>query len=235
MAKLQRIPKNVLDLPVELILSVCDFLSLDNRACLALTCHQLYHCIGSRIFMHLDSDGARFEKAAFLQQLQRDRPDIKLWLCYGCLRFHPTHNHYDPPNFRTLPRKRMPGFPYCQSTYAKALDEIHARLQSPWTTWSKQMERMEDDINSPVRMSVFISCIANSTDLVLRRRYLIDCTQRDSDTSKMSLSHVEKLLRTLESLNLGICPHFCFAKSWRKGDGSIISKLSEHQEEDYWT
>ncbi|KAJ4376114.1 hypothetical protein N0V83_001395 [Neocucurbitaria cava] len=101
----------ILDLPVEIIHTIRDFAAVASRACLALNCHHLLHYIGTRVFTDLDYNNTRLEKAAFLQTLQKDRLDPKLWLCYGCLRFHPVTQRYDPPNFGAVRGKEGVGFP----------------------------------------------------------------------------------------------------------------------------
>ncbi|KAF1849523.1 uncharacterized protein K460DRAFT_92332 [Cucurbitaria berberidis CBS 394.84] len=225
----------VLDLPVELILSICDFLSLDNRACLALACHQLYHYIGTRTFTNLDYNNTRLEKAAVLQKLQKDHPNPKLWICYGCLRFHSTAQRYDPSNFRAVTgAKARVGFPNCKSTYARALDDIYSRLRRPRGEWTAQETWMEDDITSPVRMNVYIACLASSTELIMRQRYHIDCRPKRAGLLSLSSLTVAQLLCTLGMSNLEICPHICFAQGHRTGDGSIMNSLKECEERDYW-
>ncbi|CAO2651804.1 Nn.00g000870.m01.CDS01 [Neocucurbitaria sp. VM-36] len=224
----------ILDLPVELIRAICDFSTLASRACLALTCHQLHHYIGTRVFTDLDYNNTRLEKAAFLQKLQKDRPNPELWLCYACLRYHSATQRYEPSNFRAVPGKDKVGFPYCKSIYAKALDEIYARLEVPRSEWTMQGHWMEDDITSPVQMNVYISCLADATDLMMRRRYRFNCRYVVSEFRQTpELMAVATLLDSLGQSDLEICPHICFAKSWWRGDGSIMSALQILEEGDH--
>ncbi|OAL48982.1 hypothetical protein IQ07DRAFT_68413 [Pyrenochaeta sp. DS3sAY3a] len=220
-----------LDLPAELVLSISDFLNVNDRACLALSCHQLYYYMGTRMFQDLDHDTKHFEKATFLQKLQKDKPNLSCWLCYGCVRYHSNHNRYSPKNFRAAPRREMPGFPYCNSTYARAIDEIYSRLRAPRSEWTMQMNWMEDEITFPVRMSVYVSCLADATDLMMRRRYCLDGRTKFIGPAISSDVQIQELLHTLGSSNLEICPHFCFARDSREGDGSIMSALRDRR---YW-
>ena len=242
----------ILDLPVELILSIIDFLPPSAIACLALTCHHLAHYIGTRIFTLLDTRPSnRFEKATFLQKLQKDRPDPNLWLCYACLRFHATSQRYEPANFRAVAAvggggKDVDsgsgggvGFPNCRSIYGQALEEITGRLSVPQSEWTAQVTWMEDDITSPVRMDVYITCRPSSTELLMRRRYRIDCRPKNDGRGPppcniVVVVPVAQLLDTLGMSNLEICPHICFARDWCRGDGSVMGALKEHAEREHW-
>ncbi|KAH8722720.1 hypothetical protein GQ44DRAFT_711526 [Phaeosphaeriaceae sp. PMI808] len=225
------IPTTILSLPPELILSISDFLPQDDRACLALTCHQMLRSQGTRVLAELDNH--RAEKAAFLQKLQNAKPDVNLWLCYSCIRFHSTHQHRrDPTNFLSGTHT-VTGFPYCNSTYSTVLDEVRRRLDTPRHQWPSQETWIEDDITTPNRLSVYFTMRASSTHLYLRRRHILHFRSGPWHKYDWNVS-IYELLEWLETANIDICPHVCINGSWRKGDNSIMDQLNKYHKESVW-
>ena len=78
-------PKQLLDLPPELIISIADMLPTTSAACLALCSRRLSQILGPRAWTSLqrqEQDGC----LAFISVLARDLPQH--FVCYPCVRLH---------------------------------------------------------------------------------------------------------------------------------------------------
>lgn len=71
----------IMKLPTELLQMIAGYLPISDLAALALSCHRLYHVVGTSWSPLKEED-----RSAFLTVLQRDLPSM--YLCQTCVRFH---------------------------------------------------------------------------------------------------------------------------------------------------
>lgn len=110
----------LLTLPVEILLSIRDFLPLDSAVCFTISSRHLLGSLGNRPLHSLREKGHASEKKRFLVALERDLPDWQL--CHPCLLFHPVS-----PSSEPKPLYSGDGQTSC--VYASGVVDITARLQ----------------------------------------------------------------------------------------------------------
>jgi hypothetical protein len=73
-------------LPIELIVSIAEFLSLQAAASFTLTCRPVWYILGNQYLDQLNVKGHKPNRMAFLELLGRDLP--RQILCYDCQLLH---------------------------------------------------------------------------------------------------------------------------------------------------
>lgn len=86
----QRIRTTLETIPLEVILSICDFLPPRSKATLAVTSKKLHNSLGDRYLALLKEKRMQEEKRSLLMLLKKDLRG--LYLCWRCEQFHPITN-----------------------------------------------------------------------------------------------------------------------------------------------
>ncbi|KAF2743479.1 hypothetical protein M011DRAFT_222323 [Sporormia fimetaria CBS 119925] len=226
----------LLQLPVELVTLIASFLTLDEKASLALTCHALLSILGKTVFSDLSSYPPTFKKATaesyLLRGLERDRNDPSLYVCYRCRKFHHIQDANPQLSRMTLkfndPSATDVGFPICGSAYMEAIRGIQNML----SVSRKEIEPKSwtGSIVTPVHMGYHIESGISSQDLFSHRRFVLQPQNARYDTYWM-IPH-----QYLLSANLEICPHVYFGWDSVTREGTICDALDEfyaQQHEDH--
>ena len=126
----------LINLPIELFLSIWDFLPPYSRVSLILTCRQLYANWQHSAFSGIDqyTPGGRSELLYLLRRIRKDHKDNP-FLCHSCLCFHSrTLQLASFPGSGNKKGLRPPcgfGFPCTDTMFALALIDIQDRLDDP--------------------------------------------------------------------------------------------------------
>lgn len=111
---------SLLTLPVEILLSIRDFLPLGSAVCFTISSRHLLGSLGWKLLYSLREKVNASEKKRFLVALERDLPNWQL--CHPCLLFHPVS-----PSNRPEPMYLRDGKTTC--VLASGVVDVSVKLQ----------------------------------------------------------------------------------------------------------
>jgi hypothetical protein len=221
----------LLKFPMDLFLTVWEHLPHYSRVCLILTCRQLYavHHLALKDVSYA-TPATRLQRLFLLRRLQRDSVDLA-FLCHGCLKFHAA------PASRGLEEKDAcdkakgsfhlftnAGFPYCNSEFALALENVQSRLASPADRGAAYYRGF---CRSAMSMSYDVIIDANEQGKHMTTNYSYSAPSREvlQRSQTKTSRHPCDYARFLRSTNLQFCNHMWFGDDFVPGDGSVNDTL----------
>ncbi|KAF2014830.1 hypothetical protein BU24DRAFT_222665 [Aaosphaeria arxii CBS 175.79] len=223
----------LLDLPLDVFILVWDLLPLYAQVSLALTCRPLYTTYGPAALSQLKetNESSLAQKMYFLRRLKKDVNDGSLVICGGCMKLHSVQldesdGVYSTNGIKAADRvARIAGIPHCNSSFARALRDVQARLQDERDLGPSYFSGKHKSFTE-IRYQITVD---------VGREGLYMLTQYDIQKNTPGKSHrlseirgpgfiadVAELYRTT---NMDLCPHLWFGDDFTPGDGTMNDQL----------